>query len=62
MTLSRDFTADLEIRSDGAGRTVHGIVVPFGVSARVNDGTGPYLESFQKGAFARTLANRRGAV
>ena len=27
-TLSRAFAGDIEIRSDGSGRTVHGIVVP----------------------------------
>ena len=27
--LIRDFVADIEIRSDGTGRTVHGILVPY---------------------------------
>lgn len=60
--LTRGFVADLEIRSDGDGRTIHGIVVPYGQIARVRDGGKPYKESFQQGAFARTLNNRRSPV
>lgn len=60
--LCRDFAADLEIRSDGTGRVIHGIVVPFGVSARVSDGGAPYMESFERGAFTKTLAERRSPV
>jgi hypothetical protein len=36
--LIRDFVADIEIRSDGSGRTVHGILVPYNTVARVSDG------------------------
>lgn len=61
-TLNRDFVADLEIRSDGDGRTVHGIVVPYGQTARVNDGRGPYQERFQQGAFRKTLTERKAPV
>ena len=60
--LSRDFVADLDIRSDATGRVIHGIVVPFGVSARVSDGGPHYLESFQRGAFTKTLSERRSPV
>lgn len=59
---TRDFTADLEIRSDGTGRTIHGIVVPFDAPARVSDGGPAYQESFQRGAFTKTLAERRSPV
>ena len=61
-SLSRDFVADFEIRSDGEGRTIHGIVVPYDVSARVRDGGAPYEEAFQYGAFAKTLSERRSPV
>lgn len=61
--LQRGFAADIEIRSDGTGRTIHGIVVPFGQVARVRDSTGPaYNESFQAGAFAKNLQERRSPV
>lgn len=59
-TLSRDYVADIEIRSDGTGRTVHGIVVPYGQVARVSDGGAPYREMFAPGAFARDLLARAG--
>lgn len=61
-SLNRDFVADLEIRSDGEGRTIHGIVVPYDVPARVRDGGAPYDEQFQYGAFAKTLSERRSPV
>lgn len=57
--------ADLTIRADegGDGRTICGIVVPFGEQARVADGFGPaYVEEFQRGAFTKTLAERRSPV
>lgn len=60
MTLTRDFIADIEIRSDGTGRTVHGILVPYSQVARVSDGGAPYEEAFAPGAFARDLAARAG--
>lgn len=53
--LSRAFVTDIEIRSGGDGRTIHGILVPFGVVARVNDGGPSYDEMFERGAFARTI-------
>ena len=58
--LTRDFVADIEIRSDGTGRTVHGILVPYGQVARVSDGGPAYEEEFAPGAFARDLAARAG--
>jgi HK97 family phage prohead protease len=59
---TRDFSADLEIRSDGTGRTIHGIVVPFDTVATVSDGGPAYRESFQRGSFAKTIAERGDRV
>jgi hypothetical protein len=58
--LIRDYIADIEIRSDGTGRTVHGILVPYGQVARVSDGGPAYDEEFAAGAFARDIAARNG--
>ena len=41
--------ASLEV--DGDGRTLTGYAVPYGVTAEVDDGDGPYLETFERGAF-----------
>jgi HK97 family phage prohead protease len=42
---------------------VAGIIVPFDTVARVSDGGAPYNESFQRGSFAKTIADRGpGAV
>lgn len=60
--LSRAFVSDIEIRSDGTGRTVHGIVVPFDRVAKVSDGGKPYDEMFQKGAFTKTIQERGDRV
>ena len=62
LALSRAFVSDIEIRSDGDGRTVHGIIVPFGVTARVSDGGRPYDEMFERGAFARTIQHQGSRV
>jgi HK97 family phage prohead protease len=61
-SLSRAFAADIEVRADGTGRTVHGIVVPFDRVARVSDGGPSYNEGFRKGAFARTIQHRGDRV
>lgn len=60
--ISRAFSADLEVRSDGTGRTLHGIVVPFDRVARVSDGGPSYDESFRMGAFAKTIRERGDRV
>lgn len=60
--ISRAFSADLEVRADGTGRTLHGIVVPFGVVARVSDGGRPYDEMFRMGSFAKTIQERGARV
>jgi len=51
---------DLQVRSDG--RTVYGIVMPYNVETRVNDGAGPYIEVFRKGAYAKTVQERSDKV
>ena len=61
-TITRSYAADLSIRADGDGRTVAGIVVPFDTEARVSDGGRPYTERFQRGAFAKTIAERGDRV
>ena len=58
--LIRDFVADIEIRSDGTGRTVHGILVPYNTVARVSDGGPVYEEMFAAGAFERDIVARNG--
>lgn len=45
--LIRTFTAALEVRADGDGRTLAGTIVPYGTETRI----GGYTESFAPGAF-----------
>lgn len=51
---------DLQVRSDG--RTVFGIVMPYNVETKVNDGFGPYIEVFRQGAFAKSIRERGDRV
>ena len=53
-SLTRAFTADA-VRADKTGRTIAGIIVPFDTPTRVSDGGAPYMESFQRGSFAKTV-------
>lgn len=46
----------------GSGRTVFGTVVPYGQIADVNDGAGPYKESFAYGAFSRSIRERGSKI
>ena len=48
--------ADIELRGDG--RTVHGIAVPFDTPTEIREFGGSYTETFRRGAFTRTLAER----
>lgn len=57
-SLSRAFVSDIEVRSGGDGRTIHGIIVPFDRVATVSDGGPAYKEMFARGAFARTIQHR----
>jgi HK97 family phage prohead protease len=52
---------DLRVRADGDGRTITARAVPYGVQASVSDSEGRYRESWQRGAFARTIAHRRAS-
>lgn len=58
--ITRDYVADIAIRADGTGRTVHGIIVPYGQEATVSDGGPVYREMFSRGAFAADIAGRGG--
>lgn len=60
--ITREFTPDLEVRADGTGRTIAGIVVPFERVARVSDGGPAYDEMFRRGAFAKTIRERGDKV
>jgi len=51
--LTREFTAQLEVRDGGDGRTLVGVAVPWGVEARI----GSYTEVFARGAFTDTGAH-----
>ncbi|GAA1549910.1 hypothetical protein GCM10009804_03110 [Kribbella hippodromi] len=55
--LFRAFTPDLEIRSDGDGRTIRGIAVPYSQAVRID---ARLTEQFARGAFNHQLraANR----
>lgn len=55
-------TGSLFLRDAGDGRTVHGLAVPYGVTAEVSDGYGTYLEEFAPGAFTRSIAQRGDKV
>ena len=56
MTITRAFgQADLSIRSEGDGRTIYGLAVPFDTLTQIRDGEGEYREKFRRGAFAQTI-------
>lgn len=52
--ITRAYRADMQV--EATGRTVVGIAAPFGVRTQVKDWEGEYEESFQRGAFAKTIA------
>lgn len=59
--LTRATPVDLEVRGDG--RTVVGIAVPFGDPTEIREANGrSYSESFVRGSFARTIAERTGRI
>ena len=51
-TLYRAFTPDLEVRSDGDGRTIRGIAVPYNQPVRIDS---RLVEQFAPGAFNHQL-------
>lgn len=63
--LTHAMATTLVVRSDddaGDGRTLVGLAVPFGVELEVRDWWDEYTEVFRRGAFARTIRNRKQAV
>lgn len=46
----------------GTGRTIHGVVVPYGQVAEVSDGGRPYRERFEFGACDRSIRERGSKV
>jgi HK97 family phage prohead protease len=54
-------TADL---ATGAGRTVYGVAVPYGVESEVRDDLHgrPYFERFEYGSFARSIRERGSKI
>ena len=55
---TRALSSDLEIRSSGDGRTVVGLVVPYDSPTTILDYDGEYEETFKRGSFARSIAER----
>ena len=62
MNMLTRFAPDLELAKTSDGRTVCGLICPFDSVAMVDDGAGPYKESFRFGAFAKTIAERGDKV
>lgn len=56
--LFRAFRPDLEIRTAGDGRTVHGIAAPFDRPAQIAEGGLRFAETIRRGAFTKTLQGR----
>lgn len=50
----RSYRPDLGVRSNGDGRTVYGIAVPYSAPTRIDDGL---VEEFMRGAFNHQVAN-----
>ena len=55
--LTRGCTTKFEVRG-AEGRTVFGLACSFDTPTEVNDRAGRYVETFRKGAVARTIAER----
>ena len=56
--LTRATCADLSLRDDAAGRTVYGYAVRWDEADEITEGGRRYVETWRRGAFARTLADR----
>jgi HK97 family phage prohead protease len=50
---------DTELSLSGDGRTVSGMLAPYGEIAYVNDGFGPYYETFDRGCFEKCIRGGR---
>lgn len=53
--LIRHVDTDIEIRADGEGRTVYGMLVPFDTPTQIGGLLGGYEERFAHGAFAKSI-------
>lgn len=60
--LRHAYEADIEVRAGGDGRTVHGIAVPYNAPTPISEWGLTYNEEFQRGSFARTIAERGSKV
>lgn len=49
----RSFETELALTGDG--RTIHGMLAPYNEVAQVDDGFGPYWETFEPGCFERCI-------
>jgi uncharacterized protein len=58
----RDFTSELRIREEGGRAVLEGIAVPWNVAAEIADWDGSYTESWQRGAFAKTIREGIGRI
>jgi uncharacterized protein len=58
MIHTREFTSSLALRDDGDGRTLHGPLLPWGITARVVDRGRLVDEVFERGALAGTDPGR----
>jgi uncharacterized protein len=54
----RDFTSAVHVRDDGDGRTLAGVVLPWGTEAKVRDRGRLVTETFERGALAGTDPSR----
>lgn len=61
MTEVRQYASEIEIRAGGDGRTIAGILVPYGEATRPDAGL-PFVETFARGAFRRTVAERSDRI
>ena len=54
----RQYAIPLQFRGGGDGRTVGGLVVPYGTPTEIREMGGTYTEVFRAGAFAKSIAER----
>lgn len=58
----RSFDSTMEVRSEGDGRTITGIAVPFNAPTEIREWGSVFTETFVKGSFTRTIAERGSKV
>ncbi|WP_072802973.1 HK97 family phage prohead protease [Rhodococcoides yunnanense] len=52
------YRAATELETSAQGRTIHGLAIPYGVETEIHERGGSYTESFEPGAFARSISER----